>query len=204
MGLFSFLDPIFGGGGGGSSSSVTSTVNVNVNGLDDMKTTVDLKPVSLSETLEVKPLEIKPLSFTEVLEVKPLELKPVTVNETLELKPVTVNETLELKPVTVNETFDLRPVAIDSCQTMRLAPLPETRVCQPYHHHVGYTLFGVEWGGVSFDGEARQVVESPRRPQVVQSVERHAHRRRSRPGEVKGGGGLRVRVVPADSGDEGE
>ena len=199
MGLFSFLDPIFGGGGGGSSSSVTSTVNLNVNGLNDMKSTV-----GVTETLEVKPLEIKPLSFTEVLEVKPLELKPVTVNETLELKPVTVNETLELKPVTVNETFDLRPVAIDSCQTVRLAPLPETRVCQPYRHHVGFTLFGVEWGGVSYDGEAQQVIESPRRPQVVQSVERHAHRRPSRPDKVVGGGGLRVRVVHPDADDDGE
>lgn len=198
MGLFSFLDPILGGGGGGSSASVTSTVNLNVNGLDDMKSTVELKP------LELKPLEVKPLTFTEVLEVKPLELKPVTLNETLELKPVTVSETLELKPVTVNETFDLRPVAIDSCQTVRLAPLPETRVCQPYRHHVGYTLFGVEWGGVTYDGEAQQLIESPRRPQVLQSVERHATRRPRRPATVVGGAGLRVRVVDPDDAGDGE
>lgn len=204
MGLFSFLDPIFGGGGGGSSSSVTSTVNLNVNGLNDMKSTVELKPVSLTETLEVKPLEIKPLSFTETLEVKPLELKPVTLNETLELKPVTVSETLELKPVTVNETFDLRPVAIDSCQTLRLAPLPETRICQPYRHHVGYTLFGMEWGGVTYEGESQQAIESPRRPQVVDSVGLHSHRRPRHPAQVVGGGGLRVRVVHPDDDGDGE
>ncbi|HVM06611.1 MAG TPA: hypothetical protein VM242_15745 [Acidimicrobiales bacterium] len=192
MGLFSFLDPIFGGGGGGASSSVTSTMNLNVNGLDKM-----------SSTVEVKPLELKPLTFNEVIEVKPLELKPLTVNETLELKPVTLNETVELKPVTVNETFDLRPVAIDSCQTMRLAPLPETRVCQPYRHHVAYTMFGVEWAGVTYDGESQQNIESPRRPQVVESPELSPRRRRRHPAKVVGGGGLRVRVVDPD-GDDGD
>lgn len=198
MGLFSFLDPIFGGGGGGSSASVTSTVNLNVNGLDDMKAAVDLKPVSVSQALDVKPL-----SFTEVLDVKPLELKPVTVNETLTLKPVTLTETVELKPVTVNETFDLRPVAIDSCQTVRLAPLPETRICQPYRHHVGYSLFGMEWGGVTYEGESQQAIESPRRPQVVESAELAHRRRRSRPAKVVGGG-LRVRVVAPDDDGAGE
>ena len=199
MGLFSFLDPIFGGGGGGSSSSVTSTVNLNVNGLNDMKSTVELKPITFTETLDVKPLEIKPLTFNETL-----ELKPVTVNETLELKPVTVSETLELKPVTVSETFDLRPVAIDSCQTVRLAPLPETRICQPYRHHVGYTLFGMEWGGVTYEGESQQAIESPRRPQVVDPVGFHTHRRPHRPAQVVGGAGLRVRVVHPDDHGDGE
>jgi hypothetical protein len=197
VGLFSFLDPIFGGGGGGASSSVTSTMNLNVNGLNDMKSTVELKP------LEIKPLEIKPLTFNEVIEVKPLELKPLTVNETLELKPVTLNETVELKPVTVNETFDLRPVAIDSCQTVRLAPLPETRICQPYRHHVSYTMFGMEVGGVTYEGESQQNIESPRRPQVVESVELVQRRRRRYPAKVVGGGGIRVRVVHPD-GDHGE
>lgn len=199
MGLFSFLDPIFGGGGGGASSSVTSTMNLNVNGLDNMKSAVglDIKP------LEIKPLEIKPLTFNEVIEVKPLELKPLTVNETLELKPVTLNETVELKPVTVNETFDLRPVAIDSCQTMRLAPLPETRICQPYRHHVAYTMFGMEIGAVTYEGESQQNIESPRRPQVVESVELVRPRRRRYPAKVVGGGGIRVRVVHPD-GHDGE
>lgn len=185
MGLFSFLDPILGGGGGGSSASVTSTVNLNVNGLNDMKS-----------TLELKPIELKPVTFTEVLDIKPLELKPVTLNETVELKPVTLTETVELKPVTVNETFDLRPVAIDSCQTVRLAPLPETRICQPYRHSVAFTLLGVEWGGVTFDGESRQAIESPRRPQVVESPPLAPRRRRPPPAKVVGGGGIRVRLAP--------
>lgn len=195
MGLFSFLDPIglFGGGGGGaSSSSVTSTVNLNLNGLDKINTTVELKP-----------LELKPLTINSNVDLKPVELKPVTINQNLDLKPIeikplTVNANMDLKPVTVSETFDLRPVAVDACQTIRMAPLPDTTVCQPYRHRIAYSLFGVEWGGVTYEGESQQVIESPRRPQVVPHAPPTHRRRPASPVVTAEGEGLRVRVLDAD------
>ena len=114
----------------------------------------------------------------------------------IDLKPVTLNENIDLKPVTFNESIDLKPVAVDTCQTLRLAPLPETEVCQPYRHHVGYTMFGVEYMGVSYDGESKQLIDSPRRPQVV---EHFGHGdRRPPPQTFSGDRGIRVRVLDAD------
>jgi hypothetical protein len=172
----SFLDPfgIFDGGGGGSSASVTTTTNLNINGLDDLKSTVELKPV-----------EVKPFTVNENVDLKPIEVKPLTVNSNV-----------DLKPVTVSETFDLRPVAVDACQTLRLAPLPETDVCQPYRHHVGWTVFGIELVGMVYDGESQQLVRSPRRAQVVGPQGTVSHR--PAVGPAGGGRGLHVRVVQPD------
>src|SRR5216683_1902189 len=171
---FSLFDPTswFDSGGSSSSASVTSNVNLKLEGLDNIKETL---------TLDIKPIE-----------VKPLELKPLTINENIDLKPI------ELKPVTLNENIDLKPVAIDSCQTLRLAPLPETRVCQPYHHHVGYTLFGVELMGVTYQGESEQLIGSPHHPQVVERTERIEHRHAKRPTELGTSRGIRVRVLDPD------
>src|SRR5713226_31247 len=171
---FSLFDPTswFDSGGSSSSASVTSNVNLKLEGLDNIKETL---------TLDIKPIE-----------VKPLELKPLTINENIDLKPI------ELKPVTLNENIDLKPVAIDSCQTLRLAPLPETRVCQPYHHHVGYTLFGVELMGVTYQGESEQLIGSPHHPQVVERTERIEHRHAKGPTELGTSRGIRVRVLDPD------
>ena len=116
---------------------------------------------------------------------KPIAAEPRAqadhLNENIELKPVTVNENIDLQPVTLNENIDLKPVAVDTCQTFKLAPLPETGVRQPYRHHVGYTMFGVEYMGVSYDGESKQLIDSPHRPQVVErfghSVDHGGHHR---------------------------
>jgi len=198
---FSLFDPTswFDSGGSSSSASVTSNVNLKLEGLDNIKETLtlDIKPI------EVKPLELKPLTINENIDLKPIELKPVTLNENidlkpLEIKPITLNENIDLKPVTLNENIDLKPVAIDSCQTLRLAPLPETRVCQPYHHHVGYTLFGVELMGVTYQGESEQLIGSPHHPQVVERTERIEHRHAKGPTELGTSRGIRVRVLDPD------
>ncbi len=169
-----FLDP----GGGGSSASVTSAVNLNINGLNDIKETITLAGgAKISQDID---------------------LKPVTLNENIDLKPVTLNENIDLKPVTLNENIDLKPVAIDSCQTLKLAPFPDTHVCQPYRHHVGYTMFGVEFMGVSYDGESKQLIESPRRPKVVERLGHGEHRRGGLVREVSGSRGIRVRVLDPD------
>ena len=139
--------------------------------------TIDLKPVTLNETID---------------------LKPVTVTETIDLRPVTLTETIDLRPVTLSESIDLKPVAVDTCQTLRLAPLPDTDVCQPYRHHVAYTMFGVEYWSITYDGESNQRIASPRHPQVVEHLA-GGLRDRARPSSVAGRG-IRVRIV--DPGDE--
>src|SRR5216683_640105 len=144
---FSLFDPTSWFDSGGSSSSASVTSNVNLK-------LEGLDNIKETLTLDIKPIEVKPL----------------------ELKPLTINENIDLKPMTLNENIDLKPVAIDSCQTLRLAPLPETRVCQPYHHHVGYTLFGVELMGMTYHGESEQLIGSPHRPRVIERTERIEHR----------------------------
>jgi hypothetical protein len=193
----------FTGGGGSSSSSVTSNVNVKVEGLNDMKQTVTLqggdKPVATSDVIELKPLTLtENLNFGGTDKAIDLKLEPVTINENIDLKPVTLNENIDLQPVTFNENIDLKPVAVDTCQTYRLAPLPETEVCQPYRHHIGYTMFGVEYMGVSYDGESKQRIDSPRRPQVVEHLGHRDHRPPPGPKVFSGDRGLRVRVVEPD------
>lgn len=193
----------FSGGGGSSSSSVTSNVNLKIEGLNDMKQTVTVqggdKPLAVSEVIELKPLTV-----TDNVNIggtdKPIgiDVRPLTLNENIDLKPVTLNENVDVKPVTLNENIDLKPVAVDTCQTYRLAPLPDTTVRQPYRHHIGITMFGVEYVGVSYDGESKQLIDSPRRPQVVEHFG-HAEHHEPRPPKVfSGDRGIRVRVLGPD------
>jgi hypothetical protein len=185
--IFSDISGIF-GGGGSSSASVSSTVNLNVAGLDNMKETVTLAGgVKVTEDVTLHPVTIN----------ENLNVQPLTINENLNVQPLTVTEIVDLKPVTLNENIDLKPVAIDSCQTLKFAPFPETRICQPYRHHVALTMFGVELMGVSYDGESKQLIDSPHRPQVVDRV-RNEHRQKERPTEALGGRGIRVRILDPD------
>lgn len=189
----SFLDDLTGGlfgGGGGSSTSVNSTVDLKLEG--GLTETLTLAG-GISETIELKPIEIKPLSITETV-----DLRPVTVTETVDLKPVTLSETVDLKPVSVAETIDLKPVAVDSCQTLRLAPLPETRVCNPYHHHVVMTMFGLEVMAMTFDGEAEQAIHSPHRAQVAERTTFPGRGAGAPPRVLGEGRGIRVRVLDPD------
>jgi hypothetical protein len=119
----------------------------------------------------------------------------VTLNENIDLQPVTLNENIDLQPVTLNENIDLKPVAVDTCQTLRLAPLPETRVSSPYHHRVTYHLFGIEMMNVSYTGESGQNIESPHHPQVVEGPKWGGSHRDEHPLVVGESPGIRVRVL---------
>lgn len=177
---------LFGGGGGSSSASVSSTVTLDLKGLDK---------IGLTETVELKPIQVNPLSITETIDLKPIEIRPLSITETIDLKPI------EIRPLNISETVDLKPVAIDSCQTVRLAPLPETQICNPYHHHVAMSLYGVEVMAMTYDGESEQSIHSPRQPQVAERttypMRGDAHPRRFL-GESRG---IRVRVLDDDDDD---
>jgi hypothetical protein len=83
---------------------------------------------------------------------------------------------------------------LDSTQTVRLAPLPDTTVCNPYHHHVAMSLFGVEVMAMSYRGDSEQSVRSPRREQRTRRTSVEAGRPHGKP-TVVGGRGLRIRVI---------
>jgi hypothetical protein len=172
----SFLDPLGIFDGGGSSASVSSTVNLDIQGLDK---------IGVTESIEIKPLTVN----------ENIDLKPVTLNENIDLKPVTLNENIDLKPVTLNENIDLKPVAVDTCQTLRLAPLPETKVCSPYHHHVALCMFGVELMAMTFNGESEQEIRSPDRPQVTGRTRYPERGHGTAPTVLGQGRGIRVRVL---------
>jgi len=62
---------------------------------------------------------------------------------------------------------DVRPLIMDSCMTLRLAPLPETCVHQPYSHRVAFSLLGKEVFGVSFAGSKRTEIRTPPKSVVM-------------------------------------
>jgi hypothetical protein len=193
MGILDDLNPIgslF--GGGGSSASVSSSVEIK--GLDK---------IGITETIEVKPIELKPVTFNENIDLKPIELKPVTLNENIdlkpiELKPVTLNENIDLQPVTLNENIDLKPVAVDTCQTLRLAPLPDTSVCNPYRHRIAMSLLGFEVLTLALTGETEQQIRSPRPTQRTERTRREYSRPSAPQGVVGRPQGISVRVIDAD------
>jgi hypothetical protein len=80
--------------------------------------------------------------------------------------------------------LDIKPLEVDQCLTIRIAPLPPTRVRQPYQQHFGVTLFGVEWLGYNLEGELQTIVSDLQVPPQVawggeQAVHHHAVSQRS-------------------------
>jgi hypothetical protein len=190
------------GGGGGSSSSETVTVTstdtgtVDIMGLDDVSVTLSVPdPITTNSTTTLAvPDPIKNdittksdvgLTSDLTLDVKPLET-------TIDIKPL--ETTIDVKPL--ETTIDLKPVVVDLCYTVNIGRLPETRVRQPYRHHVGLTLFGTEVLGMTFEGEQDTVIEDlHRQPMVVEGREyfEHGYREGRRRDD---GDGLHIRVGP--------
>jgi hypothetical protein len=92
---------------------------------------------------------------------------------------------LDIKPLEM--TLDIKPVVLDLCYTVNIGRIPETRVRNPYRHHIGLTLFGTEVMGMTFEGEQDTVIEDLHRPpMIVEGREVFRH----------GGDGLHIRVDP--------
>jgi len=178
----SILDDVVGlfTGSSSSAASVSSSVNLTVGGQD--------KPIALTVGGQDKPM-----ALTETV-----ELKPVAVSIGGQDKPIALTENIDLKPVTLNENIDLRPVAVDTCQTLRLAPLPDTSVCNPYRHRIAMSLLGFEILTLAFNGETEQQIRSPHRTQRTQRTRRE-YSRPPGPRRVVGQpDGISVRVIDAD------
>src|SRR5579859_7772097 len=87
-----------------------------------------------------------------------------TANVDLKVEPLAVD--LKVEPLTVSSDsrslIDLKPVVLDSCQTIKLAPLPPIHMEQPYSQHFGFTFMGMELFGFTMSGKSEVRLHSPR------------------------------------------
>ncbi len=143
------------------------------------------------------------------------EIAPVTVNSNVAVtQPIVTQSTsksdstasvdLKVEPLNVSSDstsqIDVKPLAIDSCQTLKLAPLPPIKMEQPYSQHFGITFMGMELWGFNMSGKSETFLHSPPKPQhySVQipdpcgSRGESAHKPQPAPAQPRSG--LRVRV----------
>jgi len=141
------------------------------------------------------------------------EIAPVTINSNVAVtQPVVTQSTsksdstasvdLKVEPLKVSSDstseIDVKPLAIDSCQTLKLAPLPPIKMEQPYSQHFGITFMGMELWGFNISGKSETFLHSPpkTRHYSVQIPEpcdgEPAHKPQPAPTQPRSG--LRVRV----------
>jgi len=104
------------------------------------------------------------------------EIAPITVNSNVAVtQPIvtdstsksdsTANVDLTIEPLKVSSdstsAIDVKPLAIDSCQTLKLAPLPPIKMEQPYSQHFGVTFMGMEMWGLNISGKSETFLNSP-------------------------------------------
>lgn len=131
-----------------------------------------------------------------------------------EIGPITTTSTvngdtklgLKIEPldITSNSTtassVDLKPVVVDSCQTIKIAPLPPIRMEQPYSQHFGFVFMGVELFGFNTSGSYETLLNNPARSASCCGQQPDGEGGRSSgvqqtdPAVTRSDGGLRVRI----------
>jgi len=140
------------------------------------------------------------------------EIAPINVNSTLAVtEPIVTQSTstansdskldLKVEPLTVtsnsNSVVDLKPVAVDSCQTIKIAPLPPIRMEQPYSQHFGFTYMGMELFGFTTSGRYETLLNNPSKPgqcNCHSHEEHHSHESQPDSSVTRSVGGLRVKI----------
>lgn len=123
-----------------------------------------------------------------------------TASLDLKIEPLDV----KIEPLTIDtdskSQIDLKPVVVDSCQTIRLAPLPPIHVEQPYSQHFGFTYMGMEIFGFNVSGTSEMKLYTPKKHHPCEPHD-HESEPSAKPepnstgvGQQRAGGGLRVRV----------
>jgi hypothetical protein len=123
-----------------------------------------------------------------------------TANVDLKLEPLNVD--LKVEPLSVSSDskslVDLKPVVVDSCQTIKLAPLPPIHMEQPYSQHFGFTYMGMELFGFTMSGKSEVRLHSPRNAHSCGCHDENGEHAKPEPvpnqGTTRSAGGLRVRV----------
>jgi hypothetical protein len=143
------------------------------------------------------------------------EIAPITVNSNIAVtEPIVTQSTsksdstaavdLNVAPLKVSSdstsAVDIKPLAVDSCQTLKLAPLPPMRMEQPYSNHFGLTFMGMELWGFNFSGKSEMYLHSPTKPthynvRFPEPCECCGETpRKTEPAQAQPRSGLRVRV----------
>lgn len=135
---------------------------VTLQGLDNVNSTITLST----------PQPLKSETKSEL--VIPLPIQTDSKTELIISEPIRTESKAE---------FDVKPLVFDQCLTIRLEPLPDTCIRQPYQQHIGITFFGIEVLGLNLVGENRIIVEEPtKKPHVVWGGERIPHQEARRSG----------------------
>jgi hypothetical protein len=152
---------------------------------------------------------------TDLDNIRIKEIAPVTVNSNLAVtQPIVTQSTsqsdsrasldMKIEPLKVSSDstsqIDVKPLAIDSCQTLKLAPLPPIKMEQPYSQHFGITFAGMELWGFNLSGRSELSLCSPAKPrhysvaisEPCDSGGETSHTPEPAPGQPRSG--LRVRV----------
>lgn len=155
---------------GGDGSTIKSDTGI------DLTVTKPIVTHSKSDSAAKLDLKLEPVD----LKIEPLDLK---------IEPLKVD---------TDSKIDVKPLAVDSCTTLKLAPLPPTRIEQPYCQHFGFTFMGMELFGFTVSGKSEMLLQSPSKSQyhAVHVPEAHAARedREENHSDARSKGGLRVRI----------
>jgi hypothetical protein len=145
-----------GKGGGGGGGGATSTINVTNSGT----TNVDVDSTS---TVEIQGLDDIQQTLTLNL---PQPFRTDSRNELVLPQPFRTESRQELavtEPIRTEGrndlALDIRPMTVDLCLNLNVGPPAPTCIRQPYHHHFGLTLFGIELLGLNFSGESQTIVQ---------------------------------------------
>jgi hypothetical protein len=191
------IGDLLGLGGGSASTSVNSTVKVGGDGstisIDSDLDNIHIKeiaPITVNSNLAVTtPIVTESTSKSDSTAKLDLKIEPLDVK----LEPIKAD-------IDTNSTIDLKPVAVDSCQTIKLAPLPPICVDQPYSQHFGVTFMGMEVWGFNISGTSEMKIHSPAKPKhhtmEAQGPGHHSSHKESTEehSSVKPRSGIRVRI----------
>jgi len=180
-----------GGGGGSIPSNYTFTVG---GGGQPIALDAHIEPITTTSNIAItQPIVSQSTSNSDSKASLDLKVEPLDIKiEPLDIK-------VEPLQVSTDSAIDLKPVAIDSCQTIRLAPLPPIHVRQPYSLHFGLTYMGMELFGINVSSHSETFLSSPpKQPSHEPHMHEHRDSRESHHHEEQSGpprqGGLRVRV----------
>lgn len=138
------------------------------------------------------------LTVTKPIVTQSTSVSDSTAKLDLKIEPMDI----KIEPLKVESdsrsTLDVKPLAVDSCQTLKLAPLPPIRIEQPYSQHFGFTYMGMELWGFTVSAKSETFLHSPPKPQYYSTrapeIESPHKDAGSSVPPARSKGGLRVRI----------
>jgi hypothetical protein len=147
-----------------TSIKVTETVEpvtVDIMGLNDISATLALtQPFSTQSdnTVTVNPLQATLDTNSDLNTKSELKVDPLLAGIDTKSQLKTDSSVL----------LDVKPAVVDLCVTLNVGKVPNLCIKQPYHHHIGFSLWGSEIWGCTFTGEAETVIQEQRpQPKVA-------------------------------------